>query len=139
MRPMPTDLDYRLDLDIWGESLNPTDTNLTQHMLHSYVARMILSYQGSRCEGLQLWEEFHNDFEGWTQELFAILDRKAAKAIRDHLLLQGVWMEKPKPGNGGRSWAQCLMILMNETEPAKWTQERLDERTPILQAYNTTL
>jgi hypothetical protein len=31
------------------------------------------------------------------------------------------------------------MILMNETEPAKWTQEQLDEQTLILQARNTTL
>jgi hypothetical protein len=54
-------------------------------------------------------------------------------------MLQGVWMEKPKTGNGGRSWAQCLMILMDETEPAKWTQERLDERTPIVRARNITL
>ena len=136
MRPMPINLDYKLDPDTWGDSLDPTATDLTQPMLHSYVQRMILSYQGSYVEGLQLWEEFRDDFQGWTQELFAMLDRKAAKALRDHLVLRDVWIEKPR---GGRSWAQCFMTLLEEDERAEWTQERWDERAPMLQALNTAM
>ena len=93
---------------------------------------MILLYQANFREGVKLWEEFHDDFEDWDQDSFRRLDRKAAKALREHLVIRGAWVEKAKSGNGGRSWAQCLMACLNETQPAEWTQERLEERAELL-------
>jgi hypothetical protein len=54
MRPIPPNLGYKVDPNTWGESIDPTDADLPQLILHRYIARMILLYQVNFCEGVKL-------------------------------------------------------------------------------------
>jgi hypothetical protein len=141
MRPIPEDLDYKVDEKYWGEPLDLNDgRHLEPEVLNGYITCMLLSYQGKFREGLDLWEEFHDDFEGFTVEIFTRANRKALKPLREHLVMHGVWVDRAR---GTLSWAKCLHDCLRETEPAEWTQERIKERAPLLEqqkriARNTT-
>jgi hypothetical protein len=131
MRPIPENLDYKVDEEYWGEPIDlNNELHLEPEVLNGYITCMLLSYQGKFREGLDLWEEFHEDFQGFTVEIFTRANRKALKPLREHLVIHGVWVEKAR---GNISWAKCLYDCLQEAEPAEWTEERLKERVPLLE------
>ncbi len=82
MRPIPKNLDYKVDEAYQDEPINLTNkTHLAPNVLNRYVTYMLLSYQGSFCEGVDLQEEFYEDFQDFTIKILVKVDRKALKPL----------------------------------------------------------
>ena len=92
---------------------------------------MTVIYQSCKYKDDNLWQMFYEDFEGFTMEIFAQAHRQALRDLQVHLIIQGIWVKRPK---GSISYARTLQDCINETIPAKWTEERTKERYKLIQS-----
>jgi hypothetical protein len=108
-----------------GDPFDPTDENqLTADNISGYMACMIRIYQSRGHRDDNLWEIFHEDFEGFTTEIFAKAHRQAVRDLRSYLYNHGVWVKGVK----GTSYAKVLKACLEE-DPHEWTELEIEERT----------
>jgi hypothetical protein len=118
-------LDFKVDKDRWGDPFDPTDKDqLTTENISGYIACMTVIYQSRRYTDNNLWQMFHEDFEGFTTEIFSKAHRQALRDLRAHLYNQGVWVKDVK----GSSYAKALQACLQEEDPHIWTEVEIKER-----------
>jgi hypothetical protein len=72
------ELDFEVDEKQWGKPFDPADENqLTTENISGYIAHMTKIYQSCKYRDNYLWQIFHEDFEGFTTEIFTKAHRLA--------------------------------------------------------------
>src|SRR5437899_1957597 len=90
-------LDFKVDENRWGDPFDPTDNDqLTTDNISGYIACITIIYRSRKYKDDNLWQMFHEDFEGFTTEIFAQAHRQALRDLRAHLYNQGVWVKDVK-------------------------------------------
>jgi hypothetical protein len=65
MVKIPSDLDFKVDKEHWGEAFDLTKKeHMTEGIINGYIACIIICYYKSCRKGEDLWHMFHKDFEG---------------------------------------------------------------------------
>ena len=72
-----------------------------------------------------LWQYFHEDFEGFTIEIFSKAHCQAIQNLQTHLYNCGVWIRGAK----GILYVRVLQACLKEEDPHKWTEQEIKERT----------
>ena len=85
-------------------------------------------YRRTHREGKDLWNIFHEDFEGFTVDLFGKANRIALRELREYLVVHVVWVRPPR---GSISYAKVFYECLNKESPAEWTPERLRDADMI--------
>jgi hypothetical protein len=76
------ELEFKVDRECWGDSFDPTDENqLTTENINGYIAYMTKIYQSCKYRDNCLWQIFHEDFEGFTTEIFTKAHRQAVRDL----------------------------------------------------------
>src|SRR4029077_15457119 len=129
MMQIPPDLKYEVDQKHWGKSFDPANAeHHTEGIVNGYITSMLAIcyrtiYKNRKNE--DLWQIFHEDFEGFTFDIFKLGHRIAVRELREQLVIQGVWVKGPR---GSISYAKTLQDCLDETTPAEWTEEAITER-----------
>ncbi len=134
---IPTDLRYDIDEYHWGKSFDPAnETHHTEEIVSGYIACMLACYRTiyKNRKGEDLWQIFHEDFEGFTYDIFKLGHRVAVRELREQLVIQGVWVKGPR---GAISYAKTLQECLDEDTPAEWTEEAINEKHKLMQAITT--
>jgi len=82
----------------------------------------------------KLWEVFWEDFEGWKKETFLQANKDIRRDFRNHLREWGVYIAKE-----GTQIAQVLEDVLQEKEPAKWTEKEFQRQIKTKKCYSVGL
>ena len=64
-----------MNKDAWGQPFNVSNNkNHTKKVINGYIIHMQLYYQDIDYRDYSLWEYYREDFEGWIEELFNLVD-----------------------------------------------------------------
>lgn len=69
-----------------------------------------------------LWEQFQEDFQGWTEDHFKEVPNHRIRTLRATLRDYGVWVTKDRL----LTIAKSLMITVNEPTPGEWKQDEIE-------------
>jgi len=108
----------------------------TEEIVNGYINCMLACYRTiyKNRKNEDLWQIFHEDFEGFTFDIFKLGHRVAVRELREQLVMQGVWVKGPR---GSISYAKTLQDCLDETTPAEWTEEAIKERNKLIQSTAT--
>ena len=133
---IPPGLRYTVDEARWGKSFDPTNTeHHTEEIINGYITCMLACYRTDNRKDEDLWQIFHEDFEGFTYEIFKIAHRVALRDLREQLVSQGVWVKGAK---GSTSYAKVLQECLEEETPYEWTEAEIKEKRKIVQSMHQT-
>ena len=76
----------------------------------------------STCAKLTCFIYFQDDFEGYTEEDFKLVNNNDIRKLRNFLRRQGVWIEKSR-----LTIAKSLFNALQEKEPTQWTNTDIQE------------
>jgi len=111
---------YELDPETWGKTFDIAKIpENTPPQLNNYILLMIVRYELKEYVNKELWEEFKEGFEGWTETHFSQASREATKDMCKYLMAHGVWARQ----RGNISYAKTLSNLLEEDEPHQWTDD----------------
>jgi hypothetical protein len=126
MMEIPQNLRYEVDRVYWGRSFDPANPeHLTEEIINGYITCMIEYYRTGHRKDSYLWKVFHEDFEGFTYEIFKLSHRVALRDLREVLVAKGVWVNGAR---GSISYARVLQECLDEETPYEWTEEEHKER-----------
>jgi hypothetical protein len=113
----------------------------TEGIVNGYIYCMLTCYRTiyKNCQNEDLWQIFHEDFEGFTLRPTSSSLATASlseKELREQLVMQGVWVKGPR---GCISYAKAFQDCLDETTPAEWTEEATTERRKLMQSITTRL
>ncbi|KAJ5033564.1 uncharacterized protein L3040_008676 [Drepanopeziza brunnea f. sp. 'multigermtubi'] len=132
VRPIPTGLEYSVNVATWGEAFDITDPEqvLYPPTINGYITMCLESYRHTYAgkQGESLLEAFLEDFSGWTMEIWKHAHRSACRQLREHLVLNGVWCKPAK----GYSWASIFHALVQEDTLVPWTSAHEAARQVII-------
>ena len=69
-----------------------------------------------------LWESFQDDFKGYTEDDFRLVNNNDIRRLRKFLRRRGVWIEKSRT-----TIARSLFNALQEEEPTQWTDAEIQE------------
>jgi hypothetical protein len=82
MSKQPDDLSYPVDKTKWGKSIDPfKKENQTEGILNTYIAQVIQFWTDHPIIDIALWEDFRDEFDGWTVDILKLASRNALKAL----------------------------------------------------------
>src|SRR4051812_28816664 len=111
------DLAYEVDKDYWGKSFDPeNEDHHIPGIVNGYITCMLMCYRTRYKDRKDMWQIFHEDFEGFTHDIFKKAHRNAVRELREQLVILGVWIKGPR---GSISYARALQDCLEETEPAE--------------------
>jgi hypothetical protein len=87
--------------------------------VNTYMIDCLRWYEGHGKFDEELWESFLEDFEGWTEELFALGNKSIRTTLRDYLRDNGVC------AGGTRYVSQQLFNLLQQDKYLEWPQEEI--------------
>jgi len=71
-----------------------------------------------------LWEQFKEDFESFTEDIFKSANQTFIRKLRTHLRKNGVWVKKERRGGTA---AQALYQTLLEEDLAPWSETEIRE------------
>ncbi|EKD20762.1 hypothetical protein MBM_01444 [Drepanopeziza brunnea f. sp. 'multigermtubi' MB_m1] len=121
MSPIPDHMGFRVDEEAWERKFDPANTENTTEIVNGYILLMLTGYENVyRYSGTNLRELFQEDFEGWTQDTFALATRICCRNLWRHLLLNGVPI---KPVSTGVPYKKVFIDVLSDDKPLEWTSE----------------
>lgn len=122
--PIPDNLGYAVDEETWQKSIDPLDEkNQTEKILNGYITCVLRTWKLMRITKRGLWNDFREEFSGWTLDTFKVANRAALKLIRIHLTTHGVWIRV----GPGISYAKGLYDCLQEVTQHEWTKEDIED------------
>ncbi|KAI0992501.1 hypothetical protein K3495_g15684 [Podosphaera aphanis] len=112
---------FNIEPDVWGHPINISKP-LSQPIVNTYILWRIKVYTRNKLRDYQLWELFQGDFEGWTKQIFDFSDKGVIQRLCDHLLANGVWIDRRR----GLYMSKALSQTLSEENPTKWTTEEIE-------------
>jgi hypothetical protein len=89
--PIPDNLGYAVNEETWQKSINTLDKkNQTEKILNGYITCVLRTWKLIGITKRGLWNDFREEFNGWTLDTFKVANRAALKLIRIHLTTHGV-------------------------------------------------
>jgi hypothetical protein len=120
----PDNLGYPIDTETWRRTVNPLEEeNQKEGILNGYITRVIQGWSNQRINDIALWEDFRDEFEGWTPDIFKLASRGALKVLRIYLTTHGVWVKTAS----GTSFAKVLHDCLEEDTRHEWTKEEIEQ------------
>jgi hypothetical protein len=111
-----------MDLSTVGKDFDVDGTENTPQRINTYIINCIEGYELTDNIDDLLYDDFTDDFEGWTEPLFAQADKTVRTALKNHLRDQGLYV-------GGKSKVtQQLIDLLNNGKVPEWPEEDLDRQ-----------
>ena len=118
----PPQVTYRLDDATWGHKFDPTEEGYRTEQVNNQIALFLVRCDFKTYINEDLWEEFQETFENWTNEYFQTVDKDALKDLRTYLVTHGVFVQRVR-GNVG--YTQVIMQTLQEEELYVWTIEEI--------------
>ncbi|KAJ6050709.1 uncharacterized protein N7446_010818 [Penicillium canescens] len=123
MLPVPENLPYPIEEKTWGKSVDTLDEkNQTEGILNGHITCVLRAWKMMCITDRALWNDFREEFDGWTLDTFKVASKTALKMLRLHLTTHGVWI---KVGIG-ISFAKGLYDCLQETNQHEWTKEDIE-------------
>jgi hypothetical protein len=124
MLPIPDNLAYPIEEKTWGKSIDTLDEkNQTEEILNWHIARTLRGWNAMRITDRALWNDFHDEFNGWTLDIFKVANKTALKMLRLHVTTHGVWIRV----GPGISVAKGLYDCLQEDTRHEWTKEDIED------------
>lgn len=124
MMPIPDNLGYAIEEKTWGKSVDTLDErNQTEGILNGHITCVLRTWNMMGITDRALWNDFREEFDGWTLEIFKVANRAALKMLRFHLTTHGVWIR----GGIGISFAKGLYDCLQEVTQHEWTDEEIED------------
>jgi hypothetical protein len=121
-------LGYLIDETTWNKSIDPLkEENQKTEILNGYITQAMQFWTNQRFKDIALWEDFRDDFNEWTFDIFKIVSRGALKALRVYLTTHGVWIRK----TSGTSFAKVLQDCLDEETRYERTKEEIEEHLEL--------
>jgi hypothetical protein len=86
-----------------------------------FIQTKVTEWKNWDFENKDLWEQFRDDFEGWTETTFKEATIDALRVLRAYLRERGVWVMKHERKTIAKS---LYDVLQKETETF-WTEEEI--------------
>jgi hypothetical protein len=102
----------------WRQGVDPTVTDI-----NDYVKFKTLEYAYYKFTNDDLWEQFKEDFAGFTEAIFKACNLRNVYNLRTLLRNQGVWVA----GDRRITIAQSLYNTVYEEDPVEWSEEEILE------------
>ena len=123
MLPIPDNLAYAIEEKTWGKSVDTLDEkNHTEEILNGHITCTLRAWTTMRITDRALWNDFHDEFNGWTPDIFKVANKTALKMLRLHLTTHGVWIRI----SPGISFAKGLYDCLHEETQHEWTKEDIE-------------
>ncbi|KAJ5082065.1 hypothetical protein N7532_011108 [Penicillium argentinense] len=124
MLPIPDNLAYAIEEKTWGKSVDTLDEkNQTEEILNGHITCVLRTWNTMRITDRALWNDFHDEFNGWTLDIFKGANKNALKMLRHHLTTHGVWIRV----GPGISFAKGLYDCLQEVTQHEWTKEDIED------------
>ncbi|KAJ6114229.1 hypothetical protein N7486_000007 [Penicillium sp. IBT 16267x] len=93
MLPIPDNLAYAIEEKTWGKSIDTLDEkNQTEEILNGHITCTLRAWNTIRITDRALWNDFHEEFNGCTLDIFKVANKTALRMLRLHLTTHGVWI-----------------------------------------------
>ncbi|KAF7137004.1 hypothetical protein CNMCM5793_006755 [Aspergillus hiratsukae] len=124
MLPIPDNLAYAIEETTWGKSVDTLDKeNQTEEILNGHITCILRAWTTMRITDLALWNDFKDEFNGWTLDTFKVANKTVLKMLRPHLTTHGVSIRI----GPGISFAKGLHDCLQEDTQHEWTEEDIQD------------
>ncbi|KAJ5124499.1 uncharacterized protein N7515_008324 [Penicillium bovifimosum] len=122
---VPTDSPYAIDAEKFGKTIDTLKAeNQTEVRLNGYITCVLRGWRMMGIQDIALWNDFRDEFNGWTPETFKVPNKTALKLLRMHLTTHGAAQVEVKTMRGDTG--DHLNV------PPKWDRSQTPEvRDPI--------
>ena len=94
----------------------------TRESVAEEIAEAVTTWEKYDWKDSDLWESFQDDFEGYTEEDFRLVNSNDIRKLRNFIRRRGVWIEKSR-----LTIAKSLFNALQEEEPTQWTNADIQE------------
>jgi hypothetical protein len=91
--------------------------------INEFIKFKLDEYEESGLDPFDLWEQFKEDFESFTEDDFKSANQTNVRKLRGLLRKYGVWVKKDRHGNA----AQALFQTLQEDDLAPWSETEIRE------------
>jgi hypothetical protein len=88
-----------------------------------YLKMRLRQYNEHNLQDLDLWEQYREDFAGWSIRYFQAANPHSTRNLRMTLRTHGVWVGR----SNGRSLSEALSDTLNEEHTGEWSKEEITE------------
>ncbi|KAF3400190.1 hypothetical protein F1880_008399 [Penicillium rolfsii] len=107
----PDNLPYPIEEKTWGKSVDTLDEmNQTEGILNGHIICVLRT------------NNFRDEFDGWTLDIFKVASKSALKMLRLHLTTHGEWIRT----GIGMSFAKGLYDCLQEVTQHEWTKDDIE-------------
>ena len=94
----------------------------TRESVAEDIANAITIWKTYDWKDTDLWESFQDDFKGYTEDDFRLVNNNDIRRLRNFLRGRGVWIEKSRT-----TIAKSLFNALQEEEPTQWSDADIQE------------
>jgi hypothetical protein len=118
-----------IDPEIWDDEIEAPDDEVDATAATTYIARAIADYTDRPTADAELFSEFCQDFEGWTEAMFKRAHTTYTKELKRILRFKGVYT-----GRVNMLPSEAVAKLLRKEDCPKWPDEHFknsnfDERS----------
>ena len=115
---MPPQQKQQLEQDWTGFSAPENDIET----INEFIKYKLEEYDELGFRNFDLWEQFQEDFESFTEDTFKSANQTSVRKLRNQLRKYGVWVKKERRGGTA---AQALYKTLLEEDLAPWSEEEV--------------
>lgn len=113
----------------WKDGVDIQDKNA----VYEYMDHKLTEYEHDGFTDQDMWEQFRDDFTGFTEEHFKVGGPTMLRKLRNLLCKQGVWILR----STRVTIAKSLQNTIQEETPTEWTQEEVAAHFKSFGAFNS--
>src|ERR1700712_3307066 len=114
-----------IDLSKWDNDIDvPGAEGLETIDYNTYVGAWIVNVDKSGVVYGNFFEQFKDDFEGWTLEIWNQVAKQMRNILRRRLVYHGIWCAEAARD---KTVSERFVDLLSKQYPYYWTQQRIDE------------
>lgn len=111
---------YHKHADIAFWETDVTHDNTDEKAVTTHVARFIITNASSSTHGYELFNDFQDHFDGWTEATWNRAHKEYRKALKTFLRNRGIWT-----GPKNYSYATSFLMLQRQEIPPIWPKDEL--------------
>ncbi len=96
------------------------------------IAEAVRTWEKYDWKDSDLWESFQDDFKGYKEEDFRLINNNDIRKFRNFFKRQGVWIEKSR-----LTIAKSQFNALQEKEPTQWTDTDIQEYPSTKGAFDS--
>ena len=108
-----------IDPEIWDDEIEAPDDEVDATAATTYIARAIADYTDRPTADAELFGEFCQDFEGWTEAMFRRAHTTYTKELKRILRFKGVYT-----GRVNMSPSEAVAKLLRKEDCPKWPDDQ---------------